>query len=363
MGLGIKAALGAAAKGYVKAARVFALVLLVSSPLIMTAFAQPAGSPSLYLTTSNANVTASTGILSCTLGAVITVEGTVIMTGNYVGPVYLQGNIDVSATYTLFDAYTGTPQTVSWSWTSGFSVNGTALDSSGFFSRTSTGTNEITFSSSQCQDVTDLPVIETWKILGYSGTIDAYDNIALGTSNLIPGYGAQLLGGTSANNPTYVLAIQLPLINDPMLGATVNATDATGNPDANVAPGDGGLGPACQRESDCPSGFDCGYLVGGCSAPGVCVPEPSSQGPFDGALTPLCACNGVLLLLGSNFYGGYAPVPTEPGIQMCPDAGHDVGADGGTCGAWGQGCETSGACCSGLQCIDPNQAVPGYCVP
>jgi hypothetical protein len=142
-----------------------------------------------------------------------------------------------------------------------------------------------------------------------------------------------------------------------------SSTDATGNPDANVAPGDGGLGPACQRESDCPSGFDCGYLVGGCSAPGVCVPEPSSQGPFDGALTPLCACNGVLLLLGSNFYGGYAPVPTEPGIQMCPDAGHDVGADGGTCGAWGQGCETSGACCSGLQCIDPNQAVPGYCVP
>ena len=235
--MGIKAALGAAAKGYVKAARVFALVLLVSSPLIMTAFAQPAGSPSLYLTTSNANVTASTGILSCTLGAVITVEGTLIMTGNYVGPVYLQGNIDVSATYTLFDSYTGTPQTVSWSWTSGFSVNGTALDSSGFFSRTSTGTNEITFSSSQCQDVTDLPVIETWKILGYSGTIDAYDNIALGTSNLIPGYGAQLLGGTSANNPTYVLAIQLPLINDPMLGATVNATDATGNPNPVIPVG------------------------------------------------------------------------------------------------------------------------------
>jgi hypothetical protein len=137
--------------------------------------------------------------------------------------------------------------------------------------------------------------------------------------------------------------------------STLGCAGAT---EKSAAPDAGPAGP-CQVESDCPSGFDCGYLEsGGCSTPGVCVPKPSTQGPFGGALLPLCACNGVQVERGSNFYGGYVPVPIS-GIQLCPDAG----AEAGSCSAWGGACVVEGECCGGLQCINPNAAVPGYCVP
>jgi hypothetical protein len=58
---------------------------------------------------------------------------------------------------------------------------------------------------------------------GYLIEIHAYQNgevVVVGTA----------AAGTLGNNPTYTLGIQLPLFNDPTLGATVNKTDPAGNP-------------------------------------------------------------------------------------------------------------------------------------
>ena len=119
--------------------------------------------------------------------------------------------------------------------------------------------------------------------------------------------------------------------------------------------GDGGTGSPCVKESDCNAGYDCGYAVlAGCNAPGKCEPRPT--GPFSGALTAYCGCDGLPIEVGNNFAGGYAPTPVESGF--------DCSSDAGACSGWGQGCSTSATCCTGLQCIDAVPGtLPGYCVP
>ena len=134
-------------------------------------------------------------------------------------------------------------------------------------------------------------------------------------------------------------------------------TSSPAHPDTGVdAPeaGEAGGGP-CQREADCPPGFDCGYaLADGCSAKGTCVPK--AEPPYNGSLTEICACDGVLTDVGSNFPSGYAPLPATFTGACAP-------ADGAR-GFWGDGCGMSADCLAGLQCIDdiPSE-LPGYCVP
>jgi hypothetical protein len=153
-----------------------------------------------------------------------------------------------------------------------------------------------------------------------------------------------------------------------------SAGDATSGLDANTgadAPsllgaggdtsevGAGGQGASCERESDCAPGYDCGYPVyGGCSALGTCVPTP--HGPFSGALTSACGCDGVNLLLGGNFYYGYAPTPIAYADYCAPDASPPDEA--GICSEPGGACMTSSDCCPGLSCIDnvPTELF-GYC--
>ena len=58
-----------------------------------------------------------------------------------------------------------------------------------------------------------------------SGIVYAYDS-----SGAVIGESQPLTANNEGGNPTYLLAIQLPLINDPQTGATVPATDQVGNP-------------------------------------------------------------------------------------------------------------------------------------
>lgn len=154
------------------------------------------------------------------------------------------------------------------------------------------------------------------------------------------------------------------------------APDATAGPDVDAATLDasrsdapdgadtsdaGGQGAFCQRESDCASGFDCGYAIAdGCSAHGTCVSTPG--GPYSFVLAYYCACDGVQVMLANNFHFPYAPTPIGSGGYCPSDAG--APADAGACTAWGGSCRVTSNCCAGMQCIDQ---VPtnlyGYCVP
>ena len=96
--MGIRSAFGLTARGYVKAARVFALVLVISSPFIMIVFAQ--SQPTLTLTFSNvqaSNVSPaprSTGELSIT--GTVTVSGPTTWSDN---PITFGGWVDFSGPY------------------------------------------------------------------------------------------------------------------------------------------------------------------------------------------------------------------------------------------------------------------------
>jgi hypothetical protein len=64
-------------------------------------------------------------------------------------------------------------------------------------------------------------------------------------------------------------------------------------------------------------------------------------------------------VLGENFFFPYSPAPIADTNAACT-----TGVDAGACGAWGEHCQTSGTCCSGLQCIENNDSFfLGYCVP
>lgn len=205
-----------------KAARVFALVLILSSPFVMVVFAQ-SSSGSLYMNVTGSK--ADTKCIAACLSTLVFTSGSFTASGGYVGPVYLVGKATVLITSTNVVGQI-TTRTVGWSWTDGFTVGGKTIPSNGGFSRNGTATNQLSFYSEH------LTAGITWTVEGYSGNISAYSDP--GHTTPIPGYGGVFGGGTFGSNPTYLLAIQLPLINDSMLGATVNAKDAAGNPNPVV---------------------------------------------------------------------------------------------------------------------------------
>jgi hypothetical protein len=133
--------------------------------------------------------------------------------------------------------------------------------------------------------------------------------------------------------------------------------------DAPPQVGTGQQGANCQRESDCASGFVCGYAISdGCAAHGVCVPRlPQDGGPFCGAQRVFCGCNGVTDTVGGCAYAGnYAPAPVLHDWPCESDGGVDGAA---SCAGWGALCGAA-TCCPGLGCSGLWLGIhPGTCVP
>jgi hypothetical protein len=216
--------MGAVARAYVKAARAFVIILVVTTAFVALANAQSA--------TLNLVVTSSSGGTKCAtacLGTLAFVSGNLTVTGDYEGPVYLFGQ----ATVMLANTPIGSANSISWSWTSGFqAVGGPALPSNGYFNRTSLNESRLTFYSQEY-----IAAIGTTGP-SFSGTVAAYSDPAH-TKPL--GEAVPFSGGSVSANPTYVLGIQVPLINDTMLGAGVPQNDSQGNPNPVFPESVGGI--------------------------------------------------------------------------------------------------------------------------
>jgi hypothetical protein len=201
MNLGIRAAFGSTARGYVKAARLFVLVLIISSPFIMIAFAQTAQPQPEFVVTVY-DVSVSTSYL-----LYVDVSGTVLLTGQSQwsgGPIHFGGWVAVKE-------ITEMPLGVR-----NYSLSSNNFSPSSLTDYPSTDTANFSISEG--------PYLVFGASL-VSGIIYAYDQ-----SGAVIGESQPITSNSEGGNPTYLLAIQLPLINDSMLGATVPPTDQVGNP-------------------------------------------------------------------------------------------------------------------------------------
>ncbi|MGP8125185.1 MAG: hypothetical protein ACLQEQ_04855 [Nitrososphaerales archaeon] len=199
--MGIRAALGVTGRGYVKAARVFALVLIVSSPFIMIALAQSAQpQPEFTVTVYDVSVSTSYALY-------VDVSGTVLLSGQSQwsgGPIHFGGWVEVKELNEL-----PTPPR-------NFTLSSSSFSPSSLTDFPSTDTANFSISEG--------PYLVFGASL-VSGIIYAYDQ-----NGTVIGESQPITSNNEGGNPTYLLAIQLPLINDSMLGATVPATDQVGNP-------------------------------------------------------------------------------------------------------------------------------------
>jgi Cys-rich repeat protein len=98
------------------------------------------------------------------------------------------------------------------------------------------------------------------------------------------------------------------------------------NPCAEADLGDAtpdGAGSNCTSDSQCPTGFVCGYFSNNaCSAIGSCVFGDFSHNPTCDPTT-LCACDGTVTRACLSFVGGYALKPVPTGGQMPTCSGGD----------------------------------------
>ena len=137
---------GTLARGYVKMARAFALVLLIAVPFfaLATAFAQssPQGSLTVIVTGSKVGTSVATVGYIIPTGTNVYVEGNITISGDYTGPVYLVGSVNMQLTNTPI----GRPSSMSWVfWNDSFTWTvppGQPYFPSGSYTRYSTTTDQ-----------------------------------------------------------------------------------------------------------------------------------------------------------------------------------------------------------------------------
>jgi len=201
--LGIKSAFGLTARGYVKAARVFALVLILSSPFIMVAIAQTAPPP----LSSTFSVMAYDVSVSTPYSIYVQASGSVALSGPSTwsgGPIHFGGWVDVKYIHGTFPGNANLTLSAS-----DFTPSSLADYPS---------TSEATFS------------VSVVGAVAYDASLVSGEIYAYNSAGQVIGESQPLSANSEGGNPTYLLAIQLPLINDSMLGATVPPTDQVGNP-------------------------------------------------------------------------------------------------------------------------------------
>jgi hypothetical protein len=117
----------------------------------------------------------------------------------------------------------------------------------------------------------------------------------------------------------------------------------SGKHDAGGGKDDGGTGkedaalPSCGADEACPSGSNCYYPIGSCSAKGQCMVWPTPGAAECNSFETLCGCDGTQVFTGCAEPDGYASGPTTGGQETCSDV---------ACGA-------DNSCPSGLTCFFP----------
>jgi hypothetical protein len=192
----VREAAGSLARGYMRAARVLALILVLMTPL-MVAYAQ--SSEPLTLTFSNIQVSTSAPIGGRGYNPGGTgISGTVTVHGSWSGGALQFGG------WAVVYGYLSNPSNI-------YSVNITLT--SGSFNPQSL---DYPRQSSSIFSASHQGGFSHWT--SYSLLVNAYDS----SGNLVGTSGQQQGQGTAVGNPLYTLAVELPLFNDTMLGATVN---------------------------------------------------------------------------------------------------------------------------------------------
>jgi hypothetical protein len=197
----IKKAFARVSLTYVKVARAFFLTLLFVSPVILVAYSQQPGTVTLAVK----NVTTNPG--NCGMvGA--SIQGTVVVvSGSYSGQIHFKGNA------TLVGTLNQQPQTANAALSFNGPINYPPQNSTGFYGM-----------ANACFD--PAPSGTSGPYPGYSLQITAYD----ASGNQIGSLSVTSSTSFGSSNAMYILIVQLPLINDSMLGATVQSGSPTIGP-------------------------------------------------------------------------------------------------------------------------------------